>query len=101
MQPSVVNFLRKEYLPEILARYAAVTNLATNGIARSSGMRASIASKGIALPKNPSEVMKLVMRHYALTKAAIIKQFTAAKQKGQCFSISTIVSIPLFKISTS
>ncbi len=72
VQPTVVNFLRKEDLWEIITTHAALDNFTITGIARRYGIQASIASKRMVLPTNLAEVMKLVMRRCAKIMAPTI-----------------------------
>ena len=89
-QPKIISALcRREFIEEIVAKLVACDGFSVHGITNSSFIRKSLDFRGYTiLPKNHSDVIKLVYKQYEITKDIIISEFQQRKLTGGRFSLS-------------
>ena len=88
-QPKITSALgRRESIEEIVAHLIACDGFSVHGITNSSFIRTSLALRGYMLPKNHSDVMKLVYKQYEITQDIIVSEFQKRKLAGGRFSLS-------------
>jgi hypothetical protein len=63
-QPSILNFVKKQSLLEIVARLVAKDSFSIRGITGSNSIREYIAQKGFILSMNQSDTMALIFKFY-------------------------------------
>jgi hypothetical protein len=60
-QSSMMNFIKKESLAEILSRVAAVDGMSINAITNSKAIKGYVESKGFKMPKSPTTIHKDIL----------------------------------------
>lgn len=85
---SIQNFMKRQQLNEIVARLVAEDGFTVNGITRSSFIRQAIVNKGFSLPKNPTDVMDLVISYFKEQKLATLQILSKRVNSGERFSIT-------------
>jgi hypothetical protein len=86
--PSVLNYLKRQELDEIVSRLVAEDGITVNTITKSSFIRESISSRGYSLPTHPSSNMKLVISFFNKIKIQQIKTISDAKKYNKRFSLT-------------
>jgi hypothetical protein len=81
-------FTNKKTLRRIVSELAAVDNLSINQITKSNYIRCSLKKDQFDLPKNPSDVLKLIYEFYEEIKAEQIEKFRIMKTNKLKGSVS-------------
>jgi hypothetical protein len=61
---TMLDYVQRQNLEDIVSKLAAVDGISITAITRSEFIRESIASRGFKLPKNETDVMKLIHNQY-------------------------------------
>ncbi len=80
---------RKESLEEILARLAAEDGFPVSAITNSRFIRSSLPERGHFLPRNPSQVMKLIQKFFDLVIQSMKHEIAEVKKRKGRFSLTT------------
>ena len=78
----------KRSLDEIVSRLATVDGISIRAIIRSEFIRESIMKCGYVLPKNESDVMKLIYKDFETKKQIMINELQGKFKKNKRFSIT-------------
>jgi len=84
----MMNFLKRSSLEEIISKLAAVDGISIRAITRSEFIRESISKQGFKLPKNESDVMKLINDHFQAIKNKMIGELSEKIQNNVRFSLT-------------
>lgn len=87
-QPSMLKFVKRQSLAEIVARLAAKDGFAINAITKSDFIRQSISNRGYSLPTSRSAVMKLVSDYYDYARLETRKEIQSRIQSGKLLSLT-------------
>lgn len=85
---TMMDFVNRKSLEEIVSKLAAVDGISIRAITRSEFIRESIAKCTKGLPKNETDVMNLVHKYYMVKKTEIIHELEQKKQQNKRFSIT-------------
>lgn len=88
MPKTMIDFVKREKLEEIVAKLAAIDGFSIRGITRSEFIKTSISNRGYKLPKNESDVMKLIHADFKNKKAYLENKIQMEKEIGEKFSIT-------------
>jgi hypothetical protein len=83
-----LNYTKRASLAEIVSRLAAVDKIPINTITTSSFIRESMYERGYKLPKNHSDVLKLIKEFYGTQKTQLIESFKKLKADCKKFSLT-------------
>lgn len=85
---TIHDFVKKESLEEIVAKLAAKDGFSINAITKSGFIRQKIAEMNYHLPKNPSDVMALIHKHFETIKSDIKQQIQVMITNREKFSLT-------------
>jgi hypothetical protein len=85
---SILKYIKRQKLNEIVARLFAEDGFTVNGITRSSFIRQSLSQRGFSLPANPTGVMNLVLSYSKEIQTEIKSCLSDAKKSGARFSLT-------------
>lgn len=85
---SILNFVKRESLEELVARMAAHDGISINAINKSSFIRQSLRQRGFNVPDSPTTTMKLVHKFFATVNQGILDKIKKLKKQEEKFSIS-------------
>lgn len=85
---SVLNFLKKESLNEILARIAAVDGMSIKAIAKSRAIIGYVTQRGYKMPKSPTTISNRINKFYETKRDQLREVFKKLKQANRKFSIT-------------
>lgn len=87
-EETIVKFLRRSTLPEEVATLAVIDRFTFKQISQSRLIRQALSDKGYKLPKNPSDIMNLMIDFYNDKKQLLINKISDLKLKNVKFSVS-------------
>ncbi|GBP86796.1 hypothetical protein EVAR_99875_1 [Eumeta japonica] len=88
IEPEITEYVTKKSLSEIISRLAAEDGLFISAITNSKFIRESITQRGYKMPKNETDIMKIVLDYYEEKKDEIIENFKDFIASGVRFSLS-------------
>lgn len=88
-QKTMLAFVKRQTLPEIVARLAAKDGLSIHVITKSEFIRQSIVERGFKLPTSKTSVMKLVRSFYVEAKKTTVAKIQARFSEGEFVSLTT------------
>ncbi|KAL0859841.1 hypothetical protein ABMA27_010181 [Loxostege sticticalis] len=87
-QSEITRYVARKSLSEIISRLAAEDGLTIRAITKSKFIRESITQRGYKMPKNETEIMKIILNYYEEKKAEMIQKFKNLVASGTRFSLS-------------
>lgn len=87
-QASMLKFVKRQSLSEIVARLAAKDGFSINAITRSDFIRQSITARGFSLPTSRTSVMKLVTDFYKDAKLRTETEIQDKIRRGKLLSLT-------------
>lgn len=87
-QSSMLKYVKRQSLSEIVARLAAVDGFSINAITKSDFIRQSITARGFSLPKSRTTVMKLICQYYDCDKIQTKNEIVSRINKGELISLT-------------
>jgi hypothetical protein len=87
VNPSIRDYLKRKSLNEIVASLA-IDGVSIRAITNSKYIRESISRDGFKLPRNESDVMRLIHDDFADKKAKMVEEIGNKKANGTKFSIT-------------
>lgn len=85
---SMIQFIKRQSLEEIVARLAALDGFSIHAITNSEFIRQSISARGLQLPKSNTAVMKLVHDFYNKAKDLTKKEIEKRVAMGEGMSLT-------------
>ena len=83
-----LKFTQSKSMAEIVARLVASDGLSIHGICKSDFIRQSMQARQYNLPKDKTNVMKLVHSYYQIAKSAVIKKIQLHTSNKGKFSLT-------------
>lgn len=87
-QESMLKFVKRQSLAEIVARLVAKDGFSINGVTKSEFIRESISKRGYSLPTSKTSVMKLVSEFYEYAKQQTQQDILSRIERGELPSIT-------------
>lgn len=87
-EKTMMIFVKRQSLCEIVSRLAAEDGITIRAITQSKFIRQSIADKGYNLPKSENGVMRLIHTEFENRKKEVIEKLKVIKNDGDKFSIT-------------
>jgi len=85
---TIMDFLKRSSLEEIISKLAAVDGISIRAITRSEFIRESISNRGYKLPKNETDVMQLIHDHFKAMKEKMIVELSEKFKNNLRFSLT-------------
>ena len=85
---TMMGFVKRTGLDKIVSKLAAVDGISVRTITRSKFIRESIAKRGFKLPKNETDVMKLIRHHFKAMKNKMIGELAEKIRNNLRFSLT-------------
>lgn len=87
-QCEITEYVANKSLSEIISRLAAEDGLSIRAITRSKFIRESITQRGYKMPKNETDIMKIILRYYEERKEEMMQNFKDVVASGARLSLS-------------
>jgi hypothetical protein len=87
-QPSVLHYLKRESLGELLAKYAAEDGFSIRAITNSFAIREFITKRGYEMPRSRPTVRKLILDFFVEKRNALKCELQSLVGNGVKFSIT-------------
>lgn len=85
---TIMDFVKRSSLEEIISKLAAVDGISIRAITRSEFIRESISNRGYKLPKNETDVMQLIHDHFKVMKEKMIVELSEKIKNNLRFSLT-------------
>jgi len=85
---TINKFVTRPTMSELISKLAAVDGFSFNRITKSEFIRQSMNAKGFNLPRNPTDVMKIMLGFYEQKKQELIQKINLLKSEKKKFTIS-------------
>ena len=85
---TMMDYIQRPSLQEIVSKMATVDGISIRAITRSEFIRESVITRGFKLPKNETDVMKLIQNHFEAKKNEMTAEISERISNNQRFSLT-------------